>query len=206
MPRMCSSRIGSREDTNFASLPVVTLEAPMISTGRCGLAPHSGGDLVEVDIPAAATPGKSVKLRRVPSVMNDIIVCISGEEGLSWKDREGASVDQAHRIDDELVEGVSSFHPWAMLSFQKSIMRFQTGCSPFRSAYHASAAHTAPPEVPLTPTTSRRADRHLRLNQSLQRPGGKSRLAPAALAGDRDLEPGHRFPSSIEPRHATATR
>jgi hypothetical protein len=149
---MCSSRIGSRVETNFTSLPVVTLEAPMIRTGRWVLAPQPATSPKSIYFRKSS--GKSVKLRRLPNVMNDIIVCTSGEDGLSC--RTGKAPLLAIRMASMMNWlKVSSFHPWAMLSFQKSITRPQTGRSPFRSAYHASAEHTAPPEVPLTLTTSK---------------------------------------------------
>ncbi len=55
--------------------------------------------------------------------------------------------------------------PWAVFSSQKSIMRFQTGRSPFMKEKQRRVAHKAPPDVPLMLTNS---------NSSPSWPGTKS--------------------------------
>jgi hypothetical protein len=69
---MCSRRIGSRADTNLANLPVETSAAPITSTGGCGTAPQVA--ISSKSMYLRKSSWKSVKVLRLPSVMNDIIV------------------------------------------------------------------------------------------------------------------------------------
>ena len=68
--RMCSRRIASLLDTNFANLPVETLAAPTISTGR------------SVRGPDAAISSKSINLLSNPNIASDSHDCTIGEDGL----------------------------------------------------------------------------------------------------------------------------
>src|SRR3954467_4747511 len=76
-----------------------------------------------------------------------------GEVGLIWKlGHWPLLISRIHLTIQSLK--CSSLSDWAVLLFQKSIRRVQTGCSPFLIAYQTRDAHTAPPEVPLRLTIS----------------------------------------------------
>ncbi len=101
----------------------------------------------------SSNPRKSEKPVRCPVVMNSIIDCMSSDDGLSC--RVGIIPAFTRRTDSTMKLLIAcSTGPWAVFSSQKSIMRFQTGRSPFMKEYQSSVAQTAPPEVPLMATNS----------------------------------------------------
>ena len=147
----CSTRMGSRADTNLASAPLLTFAAPSIRTGRCGRGPHAA--ISAKSMCFSSNPRKSEKPMRWPVVMNSIIDCMIGDEGLSC--RVGIIPAFTSRTVSTMKRLMAcSTGPWAVFSSQKSIIRFQTGRSPFMNEYQSSVAHTAPPEVPLMATNS----------------------------------------------------
>ena len=90
---------------------------------------------------------------RWPAVMNSVIDCNIGDDGLIWN--VGSMPELTRRIDSTMnLLMACSTGPWAVFSAQNAIMRFHSGRSPFMCEYHIKVAHKAPPDVPLMPTKS----------------------------------------------------
>ena len=86
--------------------------------------------------------------------MNSVIDFMAVDDGLIWK--VGHMPAFTRRIESTMNWLIAcSTGPCAVFSFQKSIIRFQSGRSPFMWEYHISVAHSAPPDVPLIPTISK---------------------------------------------------
>jgi hypothetical protein len=68
-------------ETNFASFPLDTFAAPMISTGRRELGPQAA--ISSKSIYCRSSAGKSAKVGRLPRVASAMVDFMNGDDGLS---------------------------------------------------------------------------------------------------------------------------
>jgi hypothetical protein len=150
--RMWSTVMAWRLEENFSSAPVTTLAAPMTSVGRVGRGPQAAISAKSICVSSSAL--KSEKPLRCPDIMNCVAICTAGDDGL--KCNVGHRPELMRRDDCTMKRLIAfSVVPCAVFSSQNFIRRPHKGRSFLRCAYQTRAAQTAPPEVPLMPTTSK---------------------------------------------------